>query len=252
MVKDNSRLYTGGWSANVTIWDPVTGQRLTAYPTRFSSVYDLGLSPSERRLAVAGEEAENTEGRAVVQVLDTTTGATQLIYSEHTGSWTSGVAWSPSGDLIASTGYDDRSVRIWHAESGETLATAVIAGDRKDTYSVAWALDGTRIAVGSKRGITICRAATGEQLAEMEDAYAWRVAWSPDGALLGAQFDWGLSLYDATRYALVYEYEYEGNGLTTPGQETAFAWSPDGARIATTDVHGTIQVWAPPNWPAPS
>jgi WD40 repeat protein len=249
-VKDNSRVYTGGWSANVTIWDPVTGQRLAAYPTRFISVFDLGLSPNERRLAVAGEELENTEGRAVVQVLDTATGATQLIYNEHTGSKTSGVAWSPAGDLVASTGYDDCSVRIWHAESGETIATAVIEGDRNETHSVAWAPDGVRIAVGSKRGITIYRAASGEQLAKMEDRHAWRVAWSPDGALLGALLSGGLSLYDATSYALVYE--YEGNGLTAPGQETAFAWSPDGARIATTDVHGTIQVWAPPNRPSQS
>jgi WD40 repeat protein len=249
-VQDNSRVYSGGWSQDVTVWDPVDGRRLAAYPTRFDAVYDFGLSPSERRLAVAGEEAENTEGSAVVQVFDTTTDATLLIYSEHTGSWTSGVAWSPSGDLIASTGYNDRSVRVWHAESGKTIATAVIAGDRKDTYSVAWAPDGVRIAVGSKRGITIYCAATGEQLAEMEDGHTWRVAWSPDGALLGAQFSWGLSLYEAATYALVYE--YEANGLTTPGQETAFDWSPDGARIATTDVHGTIQVWAPPNRPSQS
>jgi WD40 repeat protein len=175
-VQDNSRVSTGGWSQDVTVWDPVTGRRVAAYPTRFDAVYDFGLSPSERRLAMAGEAAENREDVAVVQVLDTTTGAPQLIYSEQTGSWTSGVAWSPSGDLIASTGYDDRRVRVWHAESGETIATALVAGDRKDTYSVAWALDGIRIAVGSKRGITVYHAATGEQLAEMEDRYAWKVA----------------------------------------------------------------------------
>ncbi len=59
------------------------------------------------------------------------------------------VAWSPDGTRIAS-GSDDETLRIWDAESGESLQT--LEGHGRDVNSVAWSPDGARIVSASDDG----------------------------------------------------------------------------------------------------
>jgi hypothetical protein len=85
-TKDSARVVSGGSSQVITVWEAASGRRLTAYATRFHPVRDFGMDPTGRRLAVTGEELKPLDGRAVIQILDTTTGDTQLIYREHTAA----------------------------------------------------------------------------------------------------------------------------------------------------------------------
>ena len=60
--------------------------------------------------------------------------------------WVLSVTWSPDGTKLASSS-DDRSIRIWNAETAESIAT--LQGHTDLVYSVAWSPDGTKLASGS-------------------------------------------------------------------------------------------------------
>lgn len=59
------------------------------------------------------------------------------------------VAWSPDGRFIAS-GSDDRTVRVWSADTFEEVAVVGVHQDK--VSSVAWSRDSTRLLTASFDG----------------------------------------------------------------------------------------------------
>jgi WD40 repeat protein len=97
----------------------------------------------------------------------------------HNG-WVHGVAWAPDGRQLA-TASDDRTVRIWDADSGSELA--VLRGHDDEVRGVAWASDGRQLATAS----TDCtvRIWDAESAAEIVVGVhtdgVESVSWSPEG-----------------------------------------------------------------------
>src|SRR5262249_44742112 len=62
------------------------------------------------------------------------------------------VAYSPEGRRLASAGYEDRTVRVWDAATGQELLS--LKGHRTEVFRVAYSPDGRRLA-SSGRDATV-------------------------------------------------------------------------------------------------
>src|SRR5437016_11490606 len=95
-----------------------------------------------------------------------------------------GVAWSPDGRFLASSGWDN-AVRVWDTSTGAEVHI-LRDPDGVDTsfYGVAWSPDGKLLASGSyQQGGQGWEVSTGTRrwVGSAQSTRIRRVAWSPDG-----------------------------------------------------------------------
>jgi WD40 repeat protein len=137
-----------------------------------------------------------------------------------------GVAWSPDGRFLASSGWDN-AVRVWDASTGESRQT-LRDPDHVETlfFGVAWSPDGKFLASGSyQRGVQVWEVTTGTRrwVGRGHPTRIRRMAWSPDGTrLAGGGDDGRVSLWQASDGTLLQQ--FEGHR----GRVASVAWSPDG------------------------
>jgi len=134
-------------------------------------------------------------------------------------------------------------------EAEQQLHRAILAshvrltlrGHSDSFTSVAWSLDGTRLATGSRGGdAKVWYAGSGQELMTLRGhkQSIESVAWSPDGKRLATgSEDKTTKLWDAA----------SGRELLTlrghSDEVTSVAWSPDGKRLATGSKDYTAKVW---------
>jgi WD40 repeat protein/DNA-binding SARP family transcriptional activator len=228
---------------------------------------------------------EGPENSGMIDIRDAETGESVLSFKGH-GRWgdsvrrpyddVGGVAFSPDGSKLASTG-DDGRLKVWDPSTGRLLSSLPgdgaalgpsfsadgsrvaaawiddenvqvldLASDRTvsrfhvaEAFDTALSPDGKRVAVASLEGDSaVFDVDTGKKALELSgsDCCTREVSWSPDGRYVAVASD------DATR---VWAAE-TGKLLHTLLGDTDFlsaAWSPDSSRLVTGGSDGTTKVW---------
>jgi WD40 repeat protein len=151
----------------------------------------LAMSPDGRFVAAAGPFYGN-----VVDVWEVASGQ-KILTLAHSASL-KGVAFSPDGKLLASTGYDGIAV-IWNLETGQVAQT--LMGPASEMVSVAFGPGGRWLAAGTDDGTLILwDVATGEaRLLPGHAGWVSDLAFSPGGqTLASSSFDTTVSLSNLT------------------------------------------------------
>ena len=162
----------------------------------------------------------------------------------------SGVAFTPDGKYLVSTGYD-KVIRVWDWQAGQVvrvLRGQVGAGDEGRINAVALSPDGRRLAAGgqmalrgqSAQPIRIYDFETGEliQLLTGHTGKIIALAFSPDGMrLLSGSGDRTAVLWDVTTGRLLHRLDRHKAEVYGVG------FTPDGARVVTGSFDRMIRLW---------
>lgn len=177
--------------------------------------------------------------------------AAMAAYLSGYGGDVTGVAYSPGGGLIASSGSDGRTL-VWDLETGRVLH--VLAHPGHMATGVAFSPDGKLVASASDDGtITMWSPTTGRLAATLHSpgGSVWGLAFSPDGLTLASADDDGtIALWDVAtgrRLRTFYgeqgrinavAYNAAGTVLASGGNDhRVILWRiADGRRLRTLDV----------------
>jgi WD40 repeat protein/serine/threonine protein kinase len=157
-------------------------------------------------------------------------------------SGVSSVSWSPDGKRLASAS-QDRTVKIWEADTGQNLLT--LRGHTDEVLSVSWSRDGKRLASaggdpGHSGEVKLWDADTGKETHSLRGYTnaVLCVCWSPDSKrLASACWDGTVRVWDADTAHEALSREAHARGANS------VSWSPSGSKLASGGQDGNVKVW---------
>jgi WD40 repeat protein/serine/threonine protein kinase len=162
-----------------------------------------------------------------------------LTLKGHTGG-VGNVVYSPDGKHLASFSFDDNTVKVWDAQTGQQLLSLP---DRYMVTSVAYSPDGKHLATSSLPGVVkVWDAQTGQEIRTLQkiskEPVRW-IAFSPDNKCLAGTTDFqgvgDVKVWDAQTGEVL---------LTLRGQTGSprrVAYSPVGKRLASSGKD--VKLW---------
>lgn len=136
---------TLAWAVNLTdtihLWDCETGKQ-SGELRNADFVNELSWSPDGRMLA----SGDNNQGLHLWEIR-----TRKLLWArgEHLNLVHS-IAWSPDGQVLASSSGLDTTIRIWNAQTGQTVN--ILEGHTEGVSLVSFSFDGKLLASGSEAG----------------------------------------------------------------------------------------------------
>ena len=281
---DGEQLATIGDDGTVIIWDALTGEdwlRLpgTTIPTDLVTEQRIAYHPDGKQLAACdgnqlkvydpasgellmtllGHEQDvisvtfSTDGKYIatgssdttVRIWDASSGNLLHTLEGHTVE-VGGLAFSPEGSLLLSSS-EDGTLIIWNVETGERLRSV----PEFTLYKVSFSPDGKRVAAATFNGLQVWSyTPDSAELITFEESQA--ILTIPDGS-------YGIFSPDGKHLAAVSFGIASGNAIkvwdAATGQELltlightdwimGLAFSPDGKRLASTSLDGTVRIWS--------
>lgn len=203
------------------------------------AAFRAALSPDGRRLATAHIDGQ-------VAVWDARTGERQRVLRGHF-RWTSDVAWAGDGGTLFSSSAD-HTLRQWDPTTGELLRTLQLDAP---AWCLATDRAGTRIAASVQSGSVVVYDTRSGELRHSwrltPGIAAWQVRMSPDGRWLAAmeRFNRG-GVWDLESGSKVHVFHTANASQEAVSITCAF--SPDGRRLATLSIGGTLRLLETGTW----
>jgi WD40 repeat protein len=227
------------------IWDATTGALLLTFPfsAGVADTRNVSWSPDGDWFTFDGERGIREIPRESLKL------------TGHTDTLADG-AWSPDGNLIATTSWD-HTARIWDAITGHEL---LILEHPDRVWYLDWSPDGSRIVTACADGtVRIWDVSNGKMLLDvsLDSTGLVSARWSPDGSQIATSgFGRQATVWDAITGEIITTLSIEDEVLTLldPEEEPCFlwrpAWSPEGDRIATGCIIGRETGTGPLIWDA--
>lgn len=184
-------------------------------------------------------------------------GGERVSFTDHE-SWVFGLALTPDGQTLISTGGDGRII-WWPATADVPTATRSVVGHAGWIRAVSISPDGQLLATGGNdKVLKIWSIATGELLKELpgHESDIYSVAFHPSGQFVLSgelkghvrQWDWQAGqqarLFDATKL-----YNYNAGQAVNYGGVRSMAWSADGQLFCCAGLHNAPNPFAGVNDP---
>ena len=209
----------------IQLWNAFTCKhKSTLTPERFDAIYSIAFSPDGHVLAAGGRRGEVCMWDVTSGELKTTFPAPERGWFRERFQW-SVVAFSPDGRTLVSVarGYNwmGSEVCLWDVVSGECKASfGMVAG----AGSVAFSPDGSALAIGGTKGVTLWDVHKTLYQSTSNDHYS-----RLDGV-------WETGGFDVTGRHKV---TLKGHARYV----SSVAFSPDGRTLASGSVDGTVLLW---------
>ena len=190
-------LAVGTYNRRVELWSLPSRRLVATLAAPRSGAEQAAMIVSGLRFSADGGYLLAPAGPRVIGWAVTRTPEKVYLYG-HTGG-VMRVAFSPAGNLLATTG-KDRMVRLWDPSTGELRGT--LAGHAQDVQDAAFTPDGRYLATGDWDGTVILwDPATGREVARVRAATTtpiqiWRVRFDRSGRVLAAGGSGGLVAWD--------------------------------------------------------
>ncbi|MEW8093473.1 MAG: TIR domain-containing protein [Candidatus Thiodiazotropha endolucinida] len=231
---DGMTVASGAEDGAVRFWNVVTGEAHTAQESYHEEIQSVVFSGDSDRLVWAADED-------VVTVWDQRSGA--VVHEMGERERVRSLALSPDGRTLASAVANRPAVAVWDLESGQRIGELSDPGVADNPNSMVFSPDGKLLLTAGWSGVHLWDATGGGLVAQLTDAQAIDVAFSPDGEWLAASL---LSYCEVLTWT-VNETAKEvpiGDGECDPGS-TQIGFSPDGRALAITtgEFQEHIELW---------
>ena len=234
------RIVSGGADGTVRLWKLDGEPAAKPFEGHDGPVNSAAFSPDGTRI-VSG----SADGTVRLWTLEGEPAAKP--FRGHDGPVNS-VAFSPDGIRIVSGG-EDGMVRLWTLD-GESIVADPFWGHDGPVSSVAFSPDGTRIVSGGDDTVRLWTL-EGERAAKpFRGHFGWvfSVAFSPDGTRIvsgGRDGTVRLWMLEGEPAAKPFRGHESGTdiGGRNPGGVSSVAFSPDGTRIVSGGLDGTVRLW---------